>query len=232
MPAGASLRPLETPDLFELKVPELTLFSMWIRPVCTVTVTQEPGRLVLVSQGVDIRGSDELNQFGINEKVDLDVRCGPQGTRGARGRDPCQCLPWFDWCFSDDDRVSKGCECLPRLLWVATRTALATCTLPPAPGRCEFMWTDPEAQRGGNGHGNGKGRSGTPPLACNAHMRMWLDPPGPFAFLPRAGLKAAGDAALYGSLVSAQRDACLMDARYSTLSTVTFVMRCSALWMS
>jgi len=139
MPAGASLRPLETPDLFELKVPELTLFSMWIRPVCTVTVTQEPGRLVLVSQGVDIRGSDELNQFGINEKVDLDVRC-------------------------------------------------------------EFMWTDPEAQRGGNGHGNGKGRSGTPPLACNAHMRMWLDPPGPFAFLPRAGLKAAGDAALYGSL--------------------------------
>lgn len=81
LPAGASLRPLAPEDTFELVVPELSLYSLWIRPICTVVVTKSPTepRLVLQSRGVDIRGSEALEKFGINDKVDLVVRWARRG---------------------------------------------------------------------------------------------------------------------------------------------------------
>lgn len=103
LPAGASLRPLGPADTFELVVPELKLFTIWLRPVCEVTVEKDPTRprLVLQSRGVEIRGSEVLDQFGINDRVDLDVRCELEWTApAADGRPRLRCRSsmrmWLD----------------------------------------------------------------------------------------------------------------------------------------
>jgi len=85
---GATLRRIGG-ELFEIIVPKLDLFGIWLQPRVKCTVRSDQEQVDIQSISLNIEGSDLVQKLRLNDRVEFDVHCRFTHTSGPRPEIHC-----------------------------------------------------------------------------------------------------------------------------------------------
>lgn len=91
VPLGSTLRRIGS-ELFEIVVPKLELFGIWIQPRVKCTVRSESENVDIQSVSLNIEGSDLVQKLRLNDRVEFDVHCRFTHTTGSCPEIHCHSL--------------------------------------------------------------------------------------------------------------------------------------------
>lgn len=91
LPNNAKLEK-KSDNLFSLRVPELQIFNVWLRPHVVSSVDVTPDGVIIEAVECRLDGSPEVQRLDLNSKFELSVKVVLQGYQGAVSS-PASALP-------------------------------------------------------------------------------------------------------------------------------------------
>mmetsp|Transcript_22842 Transcript_22842/g.58180 ORF Transcript_22842/g.58180 Transcript_22842/m.58180 type:complete len:254 (-) Transcript_22842:475-1236(-) len=90
MPLGGKLRSVDTAvGLYEITIPRMQLFDMWLAPKASARLKVDANKLVIGAEDCMLTGSHHVEQLGLNDRFNVDVAitfAGHHPDPAAQGR--------------------------------------------------------------------------------------------------------------------------------------------------
>ena len=182
LPNNAKLEK-KSDNLFSLRVPELQIFNVWLRPHVVSSVDVTPEGVIIEAVECRLDGSPEVQRLDLNSKFELSVKVVLQGYQGAVSS-PASALPLCApglriphasllslqrSCLCARARAREPASCLRVQDASGGRLALLSCR-----SRCLRC---PAKHQTLNKGGTTDPRGLRSMLTCRSEISVWVDPP-------------------------------------------------------